>query len=152
MAVRTRVAGTYREAVARTRVAGTYREAIVRTKVAGTWRKVSADPVQDFTVTVSPSQAYGQRSGAGSVTTNSVTASASGGSGNFTYQWQRTGGDSRITATSGTTRSTAFTATLNDAEIATADFLVTVDDTDTGEVRFASVRVVCEARVGTGSN
>ena len=152
MAVRVRVAGTYREAVARARVAGTYREVIVRTKVAGQWRKVSADPVQDFTVSASPSQAYGRRSGAGSVTTNSVTVTASGGSGNFTYQWQRSGGDGRITATSQTTRSSAFTATLGDGEIASADFLCTVSDTDTGEVRFASVQAVCQSPGDTGFN
>jgi len=46
-------------------------------------------------------------------TNTSVTASATGGSGAYTYQWQRVSGSNNISATSPTSNTTAFHVVAN---------------------------------------
>lgn len=62
-----------------------------------------------LTGSASPTTASGSRSGAGSVTTGSVTATPSGGTGTITYSWSCTGG---FTANSPTSAATTFSTTL----------------------------------------
>lgn len=68
-------------------------------------------------------------SGTKVVTTGTVTATVTSGSGGYTYAWSRTSGDSRITANSPSAASTTFTATLNKPEdSASASFRCRLSD------------------------
>lgn len=74
------------------------------------------------------------------LTTPSVTATPSGGTGPYTYSWTRVSGSALISATSPASPTTAFSATLNPDDHETADFICTVTDAN-GATATASVSV-----------
>ncbi len=86
--------------------------------------------------------AYGGRLGAGAVTSNNVTVSASNGSGSYTYRWWLPvlPAIGTITIDSPSSASTSFSATIGSAEIRVA--LARCDVTDsTGRVTSCDVQV-----------
>lgn len=62
------------------------------------------------------------------VTSNSVTATASGGTGPYTYAWTRISGDSAVVATSPTSASTTFHGNVGKNQDLQATFRVTATD------------------------
>jgi hypothetical protein len=62
-------------------------------------------------ISVSPSSTYNTRVGAGSLTSDPVTGTASGGAGGYTYAWTRVSGDV-FTINSPTSATTTFTTSL----------------------------------------
>lgn len=91
-------------------------------------------------VTLSDTSILASRSGAGFVQTATVTASASGGNGSFTYAWTRLTGDTEITAQSPSLAATRFQATVATGSLFEADFRCTVTDTN-GKSGFADCNV-----------
>ena len=75
----------------------------------------------------SKSTVGGTRVGAGSVTSASVTITASGGTAPYTYSWAKKSGDA-ITATAASSATTAFNGTVGVGETITAVFTCTVTD------------------------
>lgn len=69
----------------------------------------------------------GSRSGAGTVTTGSVTVTASGGTGPYTYAWTRVTGET-FTPTAATSATTAFQITVAAEDVKTAQYRCTVTD------------------------
>lgn len=80
------------------------------------------------------------------VTNPATVATASGGSGSYTYSWARISGSSAITADSPSSSSTTFRGTVP-AGLTTAVFRVTVTDTVTGQTATADVTVTLEYEV-----
>jgi hypothetical protein len=72
--------------------------------------------------------------------TSNVTVSTQGGSGSPTFAWSRVSGATAITATSPSSATTAFTATLSSGQEVSAVFLCTVTD-PSGAVRTSTVNV-----------
>lgn len=62
------------------------------------------------------------------LTTSSVTVTATGGAGGYTYAWTRIAGNPAITATAATAATTAFAATLAPDQEVHATFRCTVTD------------------------
>jgi hypothetical protein len=77
--------------------------------------------------TVNRSSVFGSRSGAGTATTNSVTVTASGGTGPYTYAWANVTGDA-FTVTSPTAATTTFSIVLSLDDYRTAEYRCTVTD------------------------
>jgi hypothetical protein len=75
---------------------------------------------------VSPNFVDKTFTGSGSETTSSLTCTATGGTGPYTYLWTRVSGDSRITATASTSATTAFN--MNPVAERSAVFKCTVTD------------------------
>jgi hypothetical protein len=71
-----------------------------------------ADAALTFTLSANRSGVFGSRLGTGSVTTNSVTVTASGGTGPYTYAWAYVSGDAVFTAGSPTAVTTTFSGTI----------------------------------------
>lgn len=105
-----------------------------RAFVGGTWRKITRGNlrvgdawtdlgalVPAMAATASPGAATGTREGSGTVITNSVTITPSGGQGPFTYQWSRLSG----------------TAAINLPTVATTNFtdIVSSDDSSTSQMQ-----------------
>lgn len=80
-----------------------------------------------FTAMVSPYAAIGTRSGSGAATTNSVTATPTGGTGPYLYAWALVSGDT-FTVNSPTSATTTFTASVGPGEDKTAIYRVTITD------------------------
>ena len=80
------------------------------------------------------------------VTNPATVATASGGSGSYTYSWARISGSSAITADSPSSSSTTFRGTVP-AGFTTAVFRVTVTDTVTGQTATADVTVTLSYEV-----
>lgn len=80
-----------------------------------------------FTAAISPFAAVGTRSGSGSATTNSVTATPTGGTGPYLYAWALVSGDT-FTVNSATSASTTFTASVGLGEDKTAIYRCTITD------------------------
>lgn len=93
-----------------------------------------------FTVTSSNTSRIGTRTGAGSVTSNTVTLTPTNASGSVTYAWSRIYGDSAITATASTSAATAFIATVANGEEKQAMFSWTATD-NAGKVQTGTVGV-----------
>jgi hypothetical protein len=91
---------------------------------------VNEAAVGPLSASISPSDLIGLRSGSGSVTTTeAATCTASGGSeSGYTYSWSRVSGSTDITANSGSSATTDFSATLTAPDEVTAVFKCTVDD------------------------
>lgn len=68
-------------------------------------------PPSPFSVSINPFNAYGDRLGRGSVTTDAVTATVTGGTGPFTYAWAYVSGDS-FTINSPTSATTTYTGSI----------------------------------------
>ncbi|MEL7445567.1 MAG: hypothetical protein AAGK02_07115 [Pseudomonadota bacterium] len=79
------------------------------------------------TVSMSPTFAHDDISGAGTGTTNSVTASATGGTGPYTYAWSKVSGDT-FTVNGPSAASTSFSATVSAGETKSAVYKVTATD------------------------
>jgi hypothetical protein len=80
-------------------------------------------------VTTSTAVAFVSYSTAGVKTTNTITASASGGAGGYTYAWTYVGGNTPPLPTHSTSAATAWTATVVSPNINWfATWLVTVTD------------------------
>lgn len=62
------------------------------------------------------------------VTSNSVTATPTGGTGPYTYAWSRVSGDSAISATASTSATTAFSAVVGKNQEKNAVWKVVVTD------------------------
>lgn len=134
------------------RVSGVWKELDPRVNIGGVWKNVSEGYVKvagvwerfytRFNISVSPDEASFIGAGPGTFTTNSVTVTAEG-TGPFTYSWARSGGDSRVTAVSPTSATTAFRASIG-VELVTAEFIVTVTDTSTGDALFLTVNVTID--------
>jgi hypothetical protein len=69
----------------------------------------------------------GTRLGPGSVTSATVTVTATGGTGPYTYAWSKIAGDT-ITATAPTSNATAFSGTVGGGETITATFQCVITD------------------------
>jgi hypothetical protein len=69
----------------------------------------------------------GNRSGPGTATTGSVTVTASGGTGPYTYAWTNVSGET-FTVTSPTAASTTFSITVAADDVKTAEYRCTVTD------------------------
>lgn len=134
------------------RVSGVSQELDPRAKVNGVWENISEGSVKvagvwerfytRFNISVSPETAEAVGGGPGTFTTNSVTVTAEG-TGPFNYSWARSGGDSRVTALSPSSATTAFRASIG-VELVTAEFIITVTDTSTGDVLFLQVNVTID--------
>lgn len=75
---------------------------------------------------VSPSAVFGDRLGAGTVTTDSPgtgLCTCAGDPAGGTFSWRRTSGDASITATAGTSAATRFTTNVNVGEVKNATFV-----------------------------
>lgn len=126
--MRVRVGGAWKEvASARVYVGGAWRTLVeARAYVSSAWETI-ANFVPDLTVSVSPPGASGSTSGAGAVTTNSVTATPSGGKGPYTYAWTRILGNAS-TVTSPASATTTFQRFMPPGEEAAETWRVTVTD------------------------
>lgn len=134
------------------RVSGDNEDIDPRANVGGAWKNVSHGYAKvsgvweliynRFSVSVSPTSASAAGAGPGTFTTNTVAVTAIG-TGPFTYNWVRSSGDSRVTATASTSATTAFRATIS-VEIATAEFTCFVTDTSTGDVLTVIVTVTID--------
>jgi hypothetical protein len=71
-----------------------------------------ADATLTFTLTANRASVFGSRLGTGSVTTNSVTVTESGGTGPYTYAWAYVSGDAGFSANSPTAATTTFTGSI----------------------------------------
>jgi hypothetical protein len=80
-----------------------------------------------LTATISPGFAGGSEPVAGTVTTNSVTVTPSGGTSPYTYAWTKVSGDT-FTVTSPTAAATTFSVTLGSGGLASAIYRCTVTD------------------------
>jgi hypothetical protein len=124
------VSGTWQPSVPSVKVSGVWvpvTEGWVN--VSGTWQQFYAvTPPVVITVTITPGIAYGARLGAGTVDTNSVTASASGGTGPYTYLWEYISGDTEINVITPTVATVVFRATVGIGDIFNATFRVTATD------------------------
>jgi len=85
-----------------------------------------------------PSSAYGERLGAGSVTSNTITATPSGGTGGYTYTWSPASANG-INISSTTAQSVNFSASLANGTSAAATFTVTVGDSAGNQVAYPVV-------------
>lgn len=85
-----------------------------------------------FSVTVAPAGASGSVTGASPlfkvVTSNSVTATPTGGTGPYTYSWTKVTGSSSISAASPTAATTTFSATVGRGSVVQATWRITVTD------------------------
>lgn len=86
---------------------------------------VSAPPAASGTFTNSPASLSPSTR---SITSNTATAVASGGTGSYTFAWARISGSAAITATSPSAASTTFSATVGVDASVSAVFRVTVSD------------------------
>ena len=80
-----------------------------------------------ITLTVVPPNAYAVGFGDGSLTTNSVTVTPSGGVGAYTYLWTKTSGDT-IAVTSSTSATTTFSGAVVFGDVLGAEYKCTVTD------------------------
>ena len=92
----------------------------------GAWREVLSF-VPDLTATVSPPAASGTVNSSGVATTNTVTATPSGGEAPYTYAWTRLGGGSG-TANSPASARTSFSRFVEFNEVANEQFRCTITD------------------------
>jgi hypothetical protein len=95
-------------------------------------------------LTVNNSEAAGTEWSTGgsaiTVTSTPVTATPAGGTAPFTYAWVRVSGSAAITATAGTSATSAFAGSVNVEEIIEAAFECTATDAN-GATAKASVNV-----------
>jgi hypothetical protein len=126
--VRVRLDGVWREIGAgRIRINNTWRPLTrARAYVSGAWREVAVF-TPPLSVTVTPESVLGFRSGPGSVTTDSTTATPLGGLGPYSYSWARVGAGTAV-ATAPTSATTAFQRTLGTGDDVTETWRVTVTD------------------------
>jgi hypothetical protein len=104
-------------------------------------------------VTVSNTAPYAENSGptAGTITTDPVAATASGGTPGYTYSWTKTGGSAKIAALNPTSSATAFQATgMIGGETAVATFTCTVTDSAAATVTSGVVTVTIQRGTGGG--
>jgi hypothetical protein len=94
-----------------------------------------------FGATANATGRSGSRSGAGSVTTNTVTITPTGASGAVTYSWYRIGGDTAVNVTSASAASTTFNGSVGVGETKNATFACAVTDAGSGK----TVTLLCTA-------
>lgn len=82
-----------------------------------------------------PSSVSGSRIGAGTVTTNSVTVTPSGGTGGYTYAWTPASLNG-ISPSSTTAQTVTFSASLPEESSAAATFTVTLSDSAGNQVSY----------------
>ena len=80
-----------------------------------------------LTASVSPVYAYATSATAGTLITNSVTVTPSGGTGPYTYAWAKFSGDT-FTISAPTSATTTFSVTLGSGGFADATYRCTVTD------------------------
>jgi len=82
-----------------------------------------------FYVTIDQAFVGGQRFGSGSVTTDTATATPTGGTGPYTYLWSYVSGDAGLSANTGTSAATNWTGSITAlGQDKTAVWRVTVTD------------------------
>jgi hypothetical protein len=110
----------------------------------GTWYKVAdVGGSGTFSATISPSYAYGFRFGAGTCTSNVVTAAGSNGSGNYSYLWSMDPSYGIGFTQSASSATQAFTKTMAAGDEINATAYCNVTDDDTGQV----IQVACNVRL-----
>jgi hypothetical protein len=123
-------AGTWRASQPFVRISGTW-TAMTKgfVRIAGVWTQFyEKNTALAVTANYSLFAAlYASRSGAGSLTTAAVTASATGGSGSYTYSWARLSGNS-YTVNSPAAAATTFTTTVTAGQLKLAVYRVTAND------------------------
>ncbi len=87
-----------------------------------------------LSASVLPTYAYGDRIGAGSVTTNAVSVSASGGTAPYTYAWAKKSGAGTMVANSPTAAITDFEGTLLAGAVRSQIWTCTVTDSAAASV------------------
>lgn len=88
---------------------------------------IVVSPTPAFTALAAPTNAYKSRSGAGSITTNSVTVTPEGGTGPYAYAWTYVSGDT-FTVSSASSATTTFSATLAAGETRHGVYRCTITD------------------------
>lgn len=136
MAVYLKVGGVWKTVIPWIKISGVWKQAIVWQKIGGVWKQLNSS----VSVSLSNYSPYGGRLGAGSVTSDSTTATGSPGGG--TYAWSYVSGDS-FAINSPTSATTTFTTTVaafqtkvgvyrctytQGGNTATADCTVTLED------------------------
>lgn len=99
-------------------------------------------------VTVSPSPSDTTRSGGpllGAVTSGMVTASATGGTGSYTYSWTYVSGSTNMTCNSPSAAATSFSTKTNISGAITTVWKVTVSDGTTSNTYNESVTLDYES-------
>lgn len=104
--------------------------------------KITTAAAAPMTVTLSRYSQTKTRSGAGSVTSDAYASTVTGGSGTYTYAWEKYSGDGTINSPTGS--STTFSQTLAVGETKSGNFRLTVTDT----VNSTTATVTC-AFLGT---
>lgn len=108
----------------------------------------TSDPSSVLTVTSSVVRVDGVRSGAGLVTTPSVTLTISGGTAPYTVAWSVASGDT-FTPTDDDGETTAFTKTITSGEYALAIMQALVTDSDASP-NTKTVQITATASDSTG--
>jgi hypothetical protein len=91
-------------------VSGTWKAASkVFVNVSGTWKEIWA-AIPPLSATLNSDWSYKWRGTNGTLTSDSITCTPSGGTSPYTYLWEHTGGDT-FTVISSTSASTTFRAT-----------------------------------------
>lgn len=118
----------------------------VRVYEGGAWKEGKAF-IPALSLAISPPTVSATRSGPGVVTTALVSATPTGGRAPYTYAWTRTSGVG--SATTPTSASTAFTATLGIGDDTFGDFRCTVTD-DLGTTAIANITAFFTSNDPTG--
>ncbi|WP_298700952.1 hypothetical protein [uncultured Brevundimonas sp.] len=102
-------------------------------------RGVLAGGFPALTATLSPTTLFGSSTGGTVTTSGSVTIAASGGSGNYTFTWERVSGSTAMTALSVDAATTNFRSTgMGELETRSAVWRGKVTDTLTGSFVYTS--------------
>ena len=88
---------------------------------------LGAVPTLALGISLSPGDMYKSRSGPGAITSNIDTATASGGTGPYTYAWTYVSGSS-FTITAPSTAATAFSTTLTASQYKNGTYRCTATD------------------------
>lgn len=126
--MRVRDGGAWREIDSgRVYVGGAWKRLVeARAYVGGAWKTV-ATFTPPLSASVSPSTATATTTGGGTITTNSVTVTPSGGQAPYTYAWSRIVG-TRSSVTASTSATTAFRCTLATEDEVADEWRCTVTD------------------------
>lgn len=101
-----------------------------------------------LSVSASPASLSGIGNASGVSTSGSASVNTSGGSGNFSFQWEAVSG-SGVNPNSGTSSSTAFSATLSPGQSVSGSWRCKVTDNVTGVVRYTGAVSISLQRYAT---